>query len=72
MKNIVVALILGVLVLSWILVGVCTVAEGIHVVLVYVGISCKTLVYSFSVLTLLVILSDLVIRLTQWMSQKEE
>ncbi len=72
MKNIAVALMLGVLVLSWVLVGVCIVAEGIHVALVYVGIPCKTLVYSFTILTLLVILSDLVIRLTQWSSQKEE
>lgn len=63
--KIVIALIVGILVLVWILTGVCVVAEGIHVVLTYVGIPCRTLVYGFVVLTLLVILSDLVIRLTQ-------
>ncbi|RLI42744.1 hypothetical protein DRO59_03175 [Candidatus Bathyarchaeota archaeon] len=54
---------LGLLVLVWMLLGVCVVAIGVHVVIVWVGLSYKTLIYSFTALSAFVFLLDLVLRL---------
>ena len=54
---------LGLLVVIWMLLGVCLIAIGIHVVIMWMGLSCKTLVYSFAALSVFVVLLDLVLRL---------
>jgi len=54
---------LGLLVVIWMLLGVCVIAIGIHVVIMWMGLSCKTLVYSFAALSVFVVLLDLVLRL---------
>ena len=53
----------GLLVLIWMLLGVCVAAIGIHTVIIWLDLSYKTLVYSFAALTVFVLLLDLVLRL---------
>lgn len=54
---------LGLLVVIWMLLGVCVMAIFIHTVIMWMGLSCKTLVYSFAALSVFVVLLDLVLRL---------
>ncbi len=60
--NIVIDVVVGLLVLAWILTGICVIAEGIHALLVYVGLPCRTLIYSFAAMTVLIIFLDLIMR----------
>jgi len=53
----------GLLVLIWMLLGVCVAAIGIHTVIIWLDLSYKTLVYSFAALTVFVLLLDIVLRL---------
>jgi len=46
----------GLLILIWMLLGVCVAAIGIHAVIIWLGLSYKTLVYSFAALTVFIYL----------------
>ena len=60
--NVVIDVVVGLLVLVWILTGICVVVEGVHALLVYVGLSSGTLVYSFVAITVLLIFLDFIMQ----------
>jgi len=59
----------GLLILIWMLLGVCVAAIGIHTVIMWLDLSYKNLVYSFAALTVFILLLDLILRLITLMSK---
>jgi len=60
--NIFAAIVVGLLALVWLLAGICVIAEGVHALLMYVGLPRDTLVFGFVSLTVLVVLLELILR----------
>ena len=58
---------LGLLVLIWMLSGICVASIGIYTTVInWLGLSCRTLIYTFATLTIFVLLLDLVLRISKY------
>lgn len=58
---------LGLLVLMWMLLGVCVASIGVYTVVInWLDLSCRTLIYTFTTLTVFVLLLDLVLRISKY------
>ena len=65
-------ILLGLLVLIWMLSGVCVASIGVYTIVInWLGLSCRNLIYTFATLTVFVLLLDIILRIYKIKGGKE-
>ena len=63
---------LGLLVLIWMTLGVCVASIGVYTIVInWLGLSCRNLIYTFATLTVFVLLLDIILRIYKIKGGKE-